>query len=109
MKVIWLTETQSAVQYQNPDTGNYSSSSSKYNNMHFLTGNFGYAASDGYYVIDPVLWNISGTSAHAYSLRIVTENGTKKYYYGNIDLKNIDQNAGISGTIDEIKLSAQFE
>ena len=110
MKVIWLTEVQSVIQYQDPDTGDYSASNSKYNNKHFLNGDFTYNAPDGYYVIDAVLWEgASATNKRATALRIVTENNVKKYYYGHIDLTNVDQNAGISGTVDEIKINTLFE
>lgn len=113
MKVVWLTQSQSVVQYQNPDTGQYSSSTTKYNDMYFLQGDFSYNAPDGYYVIDPTLWTSPSTYAvRATALQIVTQNGTKKYYYGQIDMTvdttDIDY-GGISGTVSEIKINSLFE
>lgn len=113
MKVVWLTQSQSVVQYQNPDTGQYSSSTTKYNDMYFLQGDFSYNAPDGYYVIDPTLWTSPSTYAvRATALRIVTQSGTKKYYYGQIDMTvdttDIDY-GGISGTISDIKVNSLFE
>jgi hypothetical protein len=104
-KVIWLDSTSSVVQYQNPDTGQYSSSMSKYYNNYFMTGNFGLTgASDGYYVLDPILWN-GDPSGRATLLRLVTENGVRKYYVGSIEYKQRDQNSGISCVIDYINLT----
>ena len=113
MKVIWLTQNQSVVQYQNPDTGQYSSNTTKYNDKYFLQGDFSYDAPDGYYVIDPTLWTSPSTYAvRATALRIVTQSGTKKYYYGQIDMTvdttDIDH-GGISGTVSEIKINSLFE
>ena len=110
MKVIWLTAQQSVVQYQNPDTGQYSSSTSKYNNKYFLNGDLSYNAPDGYYVIDNTLWTSPFTlGARATTLRIVTQNGVKKYYYGHIDLNNLDMDAGVYGTIIDMKVNSLFE
>lgn len=110
MKVIWLTAQQSVVQYQDPDTGQYSSSTSKYNNKYFLNGDLNYNAPDGYYVIDNTLWTSPFTlGARATTLRIVTQNGVKKYYYGHIDLNNLDPDAGIYGTIIDMKVNSLFE
>ena len=96
------------VQYYNPDTDSYSSSTTKYNNMYFAGGLFE-VPEDGYYVIVNYLWNkSSSTSARATALRVQTVNGVKHYYYGFVELKNIDQDAGTTGTIDEMKINSEF-
>lgn len=96
------------VQYYNPDTDSYSSSTTKYNNMYFAGGLFE-VPEDGYYVIVNYLWNkSSSTAARAKALRVQTVSGVKHYYYGFIELKNIDQDAGTTGTIDEMKINTEF-
>ena len=64
---------------------------------------------DGYYVIVNYLWNkSSSTNARATALRVQTVSGVKHYYYGFVELKNIDQDAGTTGTIDEMKINSEF-
>lgn len=96
MRVTWLTASQSVIQYRNPDTGQYSSSPSKYNGMYFSNADFTYSIPDGYYIIAPELWTPGVTlGANAVALRIVTQNNVKKYYYGTIDLRIYDFDADI--------------
>lgn len=69
----------------------------------YYQGLFTYPA-DGYYVIDVLGWVNSGTnSKRAAVIQIATVGGAKTYKSGHIDLKNIDQDAGTTGTVDEIK------
>ena len=61
-------------------------------------------------MIDNTLWTSPFTlGARATALRIVTQNGVKKYYYGYIDMNNLDMDAGIYGTIIDIKVNSLFE
>lgn len=110
MRVTWLTASQSLVQYRDPDTGQYGSSTSKYNSLHFTNVDFSYSsAPDGYYVVAPELWTPGATlGAKAAALRITTVGGVKKYYYGEIDLTSIDQ-AGISGTVSAMSINTLFQ
>ena len=67
----------------------------------YYQGQFTYPA-DGYYVIDNLGWSNRGSGKRAI-LVTVSNNGTS-CKIGHIDLSNIDQQAGTSGTIDDIKL-----
>lgn len=114
MRVVWLTQSNSAVQYQNPDTGDYSSNNTKYNNRYFLDTDFSYNAPDGDYVIDYNLWTQgSGTyTANAVVLRITTVGGVKKYYYGTMVVSFTADDityGGYSGTVQSIDVNTLFE
>lgn len=106
MRVTWLSAAQSIIQYRDPDTGQYGSSTSKYNSLYFANVDFSYSSAlDGDYIIAPELWTPGATlGANATMLRIVTQDGVKKYYYGTVPISGIDQ-AGISGTIGTISLT----
>jgi hypothetical protein len=97
-----------------PSTGDYSSSNTRYHNNFFLDENFSYNAPDGYYVADYNLWTIGSATytANARVLKIVTENGVKKYYYGTMVLSFTADDityGGYSGVIQSIDVSNLFE
>ena len=81
--------------------GSWQNSASPYDGKYF-DGLFTYPA-DGYYVMDNLGWANHGSGKRATVIQFSTSGGSTTYRVGHMDLTNIDQQAGTSGTVDEIK------